>query len=62
MEQRELTVTGTFRYAHTWPAAIDLATTAGIAPWSPATSPLEETEAALLAGSDPAHIKAVITV
>ncbi len=25
IQERELTVTGTFRYAHTWPAAIALA-------------------------------------
>jgi L-iditol 2-dehydrogenase len=64
LQQRELTVTGTFRYAHTWPTAIDLAASGKVDLDRLVTGhyALEDTESALLAGRDAQHIKAVVTV
>ena len=63
LQGREITVTGTFRYAHTYPLAVQLAAS-GRVPLNllvDAHYSLEETEAALLASSrDPAVIKAMI--
>ena len=62
LQQRELTVTGTFRYANTWPAAIALA--AGGAVDLPALVTgrfgLAQAEQALRSTSEPGTIKSVI--
>lgn len=63
IQERELVVTGTFRYANTWPTAIALAASGTVALDRLVTSrhTLEETATALVAGrADAAAIKAVI--
>src|SRR5487761_690469 len=63
LQQREITITGTFRYANTYPVAVELAASGRI-PLNllvDAHYGLEETEAALLAAShDPAVVKAMV--
>jgi L-iditol 2-dehydrogenase len=62
VQAKELTVTGTFRYANTWPTAIELVN-AGLVDLDRLVSrhhPLEQTEEALLASRNPGHIKAII--
>ncbi len=63
LQQREVTITGTFRYANTYSTAAELAAS-GRVPLNllvDAHYALEETEAALLAAShDPAVVKAVV--
>jgi L-iditol 2-dehydrogenase len=62
LQNRELTVTGTFRYANTYPTAISLAA-AGLIDLDgmvTARFPLEDAEAALNQGADPAAIKTVV--
>lgn len=62
VQQRELTVTGTFRYANTWPAAIALAASGRVDLDSLVTGeyPLAAAERALTAGRDSKNIKAVV--
>jgi L-iditol 2-dehydrogenase len=65
IQNRELTVTGTFRYANTYPAAIALAASGRIDLDSlvGARVPLERTEDALRMGrTDPAVLKTVVEV
>ena len=64
IQERELTVTGTFRYAHTWPAAIALAASGRVQLDRLVTGhfPLDRTEDALLASErDPKSVKSVVT-
>lgn len=63
VQARELVVKGTFRYAHVYPAAIELAASGRIRLDSMITShhPLEDAEGALLAARrDPIALKAVV--
>ncbi|GGB78985.1 sorbitol dehydrogenase [Knoellia flava TL1] len=63
VQNRELWVTGVFRYANTWPTAIDLVASGRVrlAPLATGHFELEETAAALTAARDDAHaIKSVI--
>ena len=62
IQQRELKLTGTFRYAGTWPAAIALAASGQVDLDSLVTAEysLAETERALTAGRDPHQVKAVV--
>ena len=62
IQQRELKLTGTFRYAGTWPAAIALAASGQVDLDSLVTAEysLAETERALTAGRDPRQVKAVV--
>jgi L-iditol 2-dehydrogenase len=63
IQQRELTLTGTFRYAGTWPAAVHLAATgrADLDGLVSARFDLDRTADALEAGASPGFIKAVVT-
>jgi L-iditol 2-dehydrogenase len=63
LQERELEITGTFRYANTWPTAIELAATGRVNLDRLVTGiyPLHQAEKALTAGrSDPNAIKAVV--
>ena len=63
IQNREITLTGTFRYANTYPAAIELAATGKVDLEAIITGHygLEEAEAALLAGQrDPGNVKAMV--
>ena len=63
VQERELTVTGTFRYANTWPTAIALVATGQVDLDALVTArfPLAEAERALTASRDDPHaLKAVI--
>jgi len=63
VQNRELWLTGTFRYANTYPTAIALAASGRVDLEAIITGhyPLEETERALRAGlEDPANVKAVV--
>jgi L-iditol 2-dehydrogenase len=63
VQERELTVTGTFRYANTWPTAIALVATGQVDLDALVTArfPLAEAERALTASrDDPQAIKAVV--
>ena len=62
VQQRELVITGTFRYANTWPTAIALAASGRVSLDDLVTGEysLAETEQALTAGRDPHSVKAVI--
>ncbi|SDQ91434.1 NAD(P)-dependent alcohol dehydrogenase [Thermostaphylospora chromogena] len=63
IQSREIEVTGTFRYANTWPTAIALAASGRVDVDSLVTGhfPLAESEAALLASErDPLAVKSVI--
>ena len=63
LQTRELEVTGTFRYANTWPAAIELAASGRVELDALVTGhyPLAEVEQALTAGvRDPASVKVVV--
>jgi L-iditol 2-dehydrogenase len=65
IQSRELTVTGTFRYAHTYPDAIALAASGRVRldDLVGARLPLEQAEAALRMGrTDPSVLKTVVTV
>jgi L-iditol 2-dehydrogenase len=63
IQQRELTLTGTFRYAGTWPAAVHLAATgrAHLDGLVSARFGLEQAADALEAGATPGFIKAMVT-
>jgi L-iditol 2-dehydrogenase len=65
IQNRELTVTGTFRYANTYPEAIALAASGRI-PLDKlvgARLPLEDAEKALRMGhTDPSVLKTIVTV
>ncbi len=62
IQQRELLITGTFRYADTWPTAIDLVASGRVALDDMVTGEygLADVEQALTAGRDPHSIKAVV--
>jgi len=62
IQQRELLITGTFRYANTWPTAIALAASGrvGLDDLVTAEYGLADTEQALTAGRDPHSVKAVV--
>lgn len=63
LQTREITLTGTFRYANTYPAAIELAATGAVDLDSLVTSHygLDEAEAALRApGEEPANVKPMV--
>jgi L-iditol 2-dehydrogenase len=63
VQNRELWVTGVFRYANTWPTAIDLVASGRITlgPLATGHYELEDTEAALTAArTDPQAIKSII--
>lgn len=62
IQGRELVITGTFRYANTWPAAIALAASGHIDLDGLVTSThgLDDVEAALLAGANPGALKAMV--
>jgi L-iditol 2-dehydrogenase len=62
IQQRELIVTGTFRYANTWPAAIALAASGAVDVDALVTDryPLEQAARALASTSQPGSIKSII--
>ena len=62
IQQRELVITGTFRYANTWPTAIALAASGRVSLDDLVTGEygLADTEQALTAGRDPHSVKAVV--
>ncbi|TFD89370.1 NAD(P)-dependent alcohol dehydrogenase [Cryobacterium lactosi] len=63
MQHREITLTGTFRYAHTWPLAIELAANGSVNLSELVTSvhALDDVEAAMLAATiDPTSIKTLV--
>jgi L-iditol 2-dehydrogenase len=62
VQQRELLITGTFRYANTWPIAIALAASGRVRLDDLVTGEfgLADTEQALAAGRDPHSVKAVV--
>ena len=56
-------MTGTFRYANTWPTAIALVAPAGWTwtGWSPGTTALADAEASLTVGrEDPGSVKVMV--
>ena len=62
LQGRELMITGTFRYANTWPTAIALAASGQVDLDGLVTSThgLDDVEAALLAGTNPGALKAMV--
>jgi L-iditol 2-dehydrogenase len=63
LQNREITLTGTFRYANTYPTAIDLTATGRVDVEAIVTGhyPLQQAEQALQAGKqDPTSVKAVV--
>jgi L-iditol 2-dehydrogenase len=62
IQRHELLLTGVFRYAHTWPLAVHLASTGQVDLEAMVTSRfgLEEVEAALAAAVQPQTLKAVV--
>ncbi len=62
VQGRELMITGTFRYANTWPAAVALAADSAVDLDALVTSVhgLEDVEAALTAGANPGALKAIV--
>jgi len=63
VQDRELTITGAFRYANTWPTAIDLAASGQVAldPLVTGHYGLDEVESALTAARrDPTTVKAIV--
>ena len=63
VQNRELWVTGVFRYANTWPTAIDLVASGRVrlAPLATGHFGLDDTAAALTAArTDPRAIKSII--
>lgn len=63
VQSRELVITGTFRYANTWPTAIELAASGQVDLDGLVTSRhgLDDVKAALEAGGQPGALKAVVT-
>lgn len=63
IQSRELLVTGVFRYANTWPLAIELASTGQVDLDGLVTGRfgLDEVESALTASTTPEHLKVVVT-
>lgn len=63
VQGRELVITGTFRYANTWPLAVDLAARGLVDLDGLVTSRhgLDGVEAALVAGAAPGAVKAVVS-
>lgn len=63
IQNRELLVTGAFRYANTWPTAIDLITRGAIDLDSMVTGhfPLSDVEAALASTTKPGVLKSIVT-
>jgi L-iditol 2-dehydrogenase len=62
VQQRELVITGTFRYANTWPTAIALVASGRVSLDDLVTGEyrLADVEQALTAGHDPQSVKAVV--
>jgi L-iditol 2-dehydrogenase len=62
LQQREITVTGTFRYANTWPTAIELAASGAVDLDALVTDrfPLAEAERALRSVTREGTIKPII--
>lgn len=62
IQNRELVLTGVFRYANTWPIAIELAASGRVDLDSMVTAHLglDRTEEALMLASDPASIKVIV--
>jgi L-iditol 2-dehydrogenase len=62
IQQRELLITGTFRYANTWPTAIALVASGRVSLDDLVTSEygLADVEQALTATRDPQSVKAVV--
>jgi len=62
IQNRELTITGTFRYANTYPTAIELAASGAVRLDEMVTAHfgLDEAESALQAAADPAAIKVIV--
>ena len=62
VQNRELVVTGTFRYAGTWPTAVAMAASGAVDLDSLVTSVhgLDDVEAALTAARTPGALKAVV--
>jgi L-iditol 2-dehydrogenase len=62
LQRHEITVTGTFRYASTWPAALDLAASGAVTLDALATSahPLADVATALDLNPGGGHIKAIV--
>lgn len=63
LQSRELVITGTFRYANTWPTAIELAASGQVDLDGLVTSRhgLDDVKAALDAGGQPGALKAIVT-
>jgi len=63
IQAMEITVTGVFRYAHTWPAAIHLVSSGAVDLDSLVTGryDLDHVGAALASDSDPSSIKSIVT-
>ncbi len=64
IQNREVVLTGIFRYVDTWPRAIGLAAgkQVDLDALVTATFPLEEVEAALTSDDDPMSMKSVVVV
>ena len=62
IQARELEVTGVFRYANTWPLAIELATSGKVDLDALVTSRfgLDDVEEALAAATDPKALKVIV--
>jgi L-iditol 2-dehydrogenase len=62
VQQRELVITGTFRYANTWPTAIALVASGRVSLDDLVTGEygLADVQQALTAGRDPKSVKAVV--